>query len=410
MNPEPILIEFEKFTYGGESMGHMPDGRTIFCPFVLPQETAFVDPVFEKKRYVRAELVSIDQARPERITPRCKHFGVCGGCHYQHLPYKQQTEVKEVIVRDQLQRIGGIENPPVFSIVKSDEDFYYRNSISFQVNKEGETGFYHYQRPIILPIEECHLPQADILTLWKQMDIEPIPGLKNVHFREGKTGDLMVILESDDIVNLPEMELDLPVSVVHLSPAGPIVLAGDDHLVHEILGRSFKVSAASFFQVNEHQAEKMVKKVLTLLPLEGKTLLELYCGVGLFSAFCAPRFEQVIAIEESESACEDFTANLDDFENISLYVGRVSDVLPGLDQSFDVVLLDPPRSGLDIYSFDALMGLNIPKIIYISCDVATFARDVKKMTALGYHLSEVTPFDMFPQTYHVECVGLLERE
>ncbi len=410
MNPDPIRIEFEKFTYGGESMGHMPDGRTIFCPFVLPQETAFVDTVFEKKRYVRAELVSIDQTSPERVTPRCKHFGECGGCHYQHMTYNQQTEVKEGIVRDQLQRIGGFENPPVLSIVKSDEDFYYRNSISFQVSEQGETGFYHYQRPLILPIEECHLPQANILTLWKQLDIEPIPGLKNVHFREGNSGDLMVILESDDIVNLPEMEVDLPVSVVHLSPAGPIVLAGDDHLVHEILGRNFKVSVDSFFQVNEPQAEKLIQKVLTLLPPKGKSLLELYSGVGLFSAFFAPRFEEVIAIEESESACQDFTANLDEFENISLYVGRVSDVIPGLDKSFDVALLDPPRSGLDIYSFDALMMLNIPKIIYVSCDVATFARDVKKMAVVGYKLREVTPFDMFPQTYHIECVGLLEKE
>ncbi len=408
METAQYKIRFERNTYGGESVGHLPDGRSVFTPFVLPGETAIVTPYLEKKRYVKAALNLIEEKLDVRIPARCPYFGICGGCQYQHIPYSEQLLVKKEIVINQLQRIGGVENPLVQPIIASDEEFYYRNSIKFQVNEKGELGFYHYFKSEIIPVNECHLPGADILALWKLMDVETFPGLRAVHFREGMNNELMVIFECEDFQSLPSMELDLPVSVVHGSPGGTIVMAGDDYLFHEIKQKQFKVSAGSFFQINNLQAEKMVDLVLNLLPASGESLLELYSGVGLFTAFCASRFTEVIAIEESESACEDFAFNLDEFDNISLYVGRVGDILPGIERSFDVVLLDPPRAGLDIYSFDALMALKAGTILYVSCDVATFARDVKKMVANGYQLRQVTPVDMFPQTYHVECIGLLE--
>jgi len=409
MDANQFKILFERYMYGGESVGHLPDGRSVFTSFVLPGETAIVRPYFEKKRYVKAALDSVVEKLDLRIPAHCPYFGICGGCQYQHIPYKEQLQIKKEIVINQLQRIGGMENPPVKPIVASDEEFYYRNSIKFQVNEKGELGFYHYFKPEIIPVSECHLPNAKILELWKLMDIEPFPGLRAVHFREGMDGDLMVIFESEDLQSLPSMELDLPVSVVHGSPSGTIVMAGDDHLIFEIKDKQFKVSAASFFQINSLQAAKMVDLVLEIMPESGGSLLELYCGVGLFTTFCASHFSEVIAIEESESACDDFAINLDDFDNVSLYVGKVDDILPDIDRSFDIALLDPPRSGLDNYSFDALMSLNIPKIIYVSCDVATLARDIKKMISGGYQVLEVTPFDMFPQTYHVETVVLMSK-
>lgn len=410
METNHYQVEFEKFTFGGESLGHMTDGRTIFCPFVLPGEEALVQPVFEKKRYVRAMPVEIVSVSEERISPRCIHFGECGGCHYQHVSYVKQAQVKEELVIETLQRIAGIEKPPVIKINSSEQPYYYRNSINFQVDEQGVVGFYLYNQPVIFPVKECHLPVEGILKVWQQIDLETFPGLKNIHFREGADGEIMVILESENVDNLPEMEVDLPVSVVHQSPAGIIVMAGDDHLIFEIRERNFRVSASSFFQINQAQAEKMVGKVIDLIQGGSGRLLELYSGVGLFTAFCAPLFQEIVAIEESPSACDDFVTNLDEFGHISLFIGRVEDILPGLTQKFDVVLLDPPRSGLDNGIIDAVCALEPEKIIYVSCDVATLARDVKKLIAQGYQLIEITPFDMFPQTYHIETISLLKKE
>ena len=400
----PVEILFNKQIFGGECKGVMPDGRTVFTPLVLSGEIAKVIPYFEKKGYVKAEIDSLINKSSDRIVPVCEYFAICGGCHYQNTNYQNQLKIKTSIVIDQLTRIGGIKNPPVKDILPSENQFNYRNSIQFQINSEGKFGFFHHSGKYVIPVNNCHLPVPGILQLWKQLDLERFPGLKRVQFREGLDGDQMIILESEDIDNLPEIEVDLPVSVVHTSSGGTIVMVGDDHLIFEVSQKFFKVSAGSFFQVNANQAEKMINLVMKFIPESGSDFLELYCGVGLFTSFIAPRFKQVVAIEESESACADFAINLDEFENISLYVGSINNVLPGIKGKFDCVLLDPPRSGIDEWSMSALIDLKIPKIVYVSCDVATLARDIKKFVAAGYNLDEVVPIDMFPQTYHIECV------
>jgi 23S rRNA (uracil1939-C5)-methyltransferase len=150
-----------------------------------------------------------------------------------------------------------------------------------------------------------------------------------------------------------------------------------------------------------------VNLVLDSLPISGNKFLELYCGVGLFTAFLAPRFKEIIAVEENESACNDFVVNLDEFDNISLYVGATREILPGIKEQFDCVLLDPPRSGIDELSMKYLIEQKIPVIVYVSCDIATLSRDLKKFIAAGYELKEITPMDLFPQTYHIECVAKL---
>ncbi len=295
---DQLKIKFEKFTYGGETIGHTDDGKTVFTYYVLPGETALVKPYFIKKRYQKAALISVLQESEERIHPICPHFSVCGGCHYQHVNYEKQLEIKQNLVIDQLMRIGGISDPPVKEIVGADNQFNYRNSIQFHINENGQLGFQAAASQQIIPVSECHLPMDGIIQLWKQLDVGPYPGLQRIHFREGMNNDLMVIFESEDIQNLPELALDLPISAVHLSPAGPIVMAGDDHLVFQVKEKLFRVSSTSFFQVNTSQAEKMVDKTLNLLVDCGKKLLELYCGVGLFTSFLAPYFEEVVAIEE----------------------------------------------------------------------------------------------------------------
>lgn len=189
-----------------------------------------------------------------------------------------------------------------------------------------------------------------------------------------------------------------------------MVLAGDDGLIFEVLEKPFRVSAGSFFQVNLEQAAAMVQYLLGRLPL-GKetTLLDVYCGVGLFSAFMAPRVGRCVGIELSQSACEDYAANLDDCDNVELYIGAAEDVLPALELKADIVLVDPPRAGLERLALDAIAALAPAVLTYVSCDPSTLARDVKRLIAAGYELKEVKPFDLFPQTYHVECVAILGR-
>ena len=171
----------------------------------------------------------------------------------------------------------------------------------------------------------------------------------------------------------------------------------------------FVVSAASFFQVNSSQAGNMVNYLLQTLPLGPSTvLLDVYCGVGLFSAFMAPRVKTCIGIELASTACRDFVTNLDEFENVSLYEGAAEEVLPGLELKADVVIVDPPRAGLDVRALDALAASRPGVLAYVSCDPATLARDAKRLMKAGYQLESVQPFDLFPQTFHVETISIFK--
>lgn len=440
MSPELIELTLTTLTYGGDAMGRDSAGRAVFVPFGLPGETVRVRLVDERKNYARAELVEILRPSPKRIAPKCKHFftpfpegdpltgaggqgarAACGGCHYQNLAYPDQLAAKTDILRDQLTRIGKIENPPVREIIPSPAGWNYRNHIQFHLDEQGRLGFIAADVSAspsptrrgargegVLPISECHLPEEPLNALWPNLRFEPDSHLERVSLRAGE--ELMLILESDT-PEAPEIEIEAEISVVHLTQEDALVLAGNDHLVIEVLGRPFKVSAGSFFQVNTPMAEKMVNHVLELIPNHHlpMTIFDVYCGVGLFSAFLAPRCERIIGIELSPSACADFEVNLDEFENVELYEAPAEAVLPALNVQPDVVLLDPPRAGLDRAALDALMALQPPMIIYVSCDPSTLARDLKRMLERGYQLQQVTPFDLFPQTYHIESISLLTR-
>jgi 23S rRNA (uracil1939-C5)-methyltransferase len=324
------------------------------------------------------------------------------------MPYNHQLKAKEQILADQLSRIGGIPNPPVKPIVPSPHEWYYRNNVQFHLNPEGRLGYQAAASHQVVAIQECHLPDGYINNLWPQLDFEPIPGLERVGLRLGVEEDILLVFEGQE-PNPPEFFVDFPLSAVYLSPFGEIVLSGEGGIRVTILGRSFQVSAASFFQVNPPQAENMVRHLLDHLPLKpNSTLLDVYCGVGLFSAFFASRVSQVIGIELSPSACQDFAVNLDEFENVSLYQGAAEEILPSLDIHPDAVIVDPPRAGLERHALDALIRLQPHHLAYVSCDPSTLARDAKRLITAGYRLVESTPFDLFPQTMHIESISLFE--
>jgi 23S rRNA (uracil1939-C5)-methyltransferase len=403
-------VELSTSTYGGEVLGRLPDGRAVFVPFALPGERVRVGLVEEKQRYARAELLEVLEASPERATPLCAHFGVCGGCHYQHMPYPKQLEAKAEILRDQLERIGKISDPPVEPTVASPRAYYYRNHIQFDLTEEGHLGFHEALSKRVFPIQECHLPVESINEVWPRLDIEPTSGLQRVSLRSGVNADVLMLLESEDPL-LPEFSIEaLPVSVAHSGPAGIQVLAGSDHVVIGVLGRPFRVSAGSFFQVNTPMAEKLVEHLLNYLSLEpNDTVLDVYAGVGLFSAFLAPKVERLVAIEAASTACDDFVVNLEEFDNVDLYEGAAEEIVPILEVQPGLIVVDPPRNGIDKIALDGILELGPAVLAYVSCDPATLGRDARRLTVGGYRLVQVTPFDLFPQTYHIESVSFWER-
>lgn len=405
------LLTLERLAYGGTSLGRLEDGRAVFVPFALPGERVRVRLVDERRGFVHAELLEVLEAAAGRIAPKCPHFGQCGGCHYQHMPYAEQCQAKTRILRDQLERIGKIETPPLQPMLPAPKAWNYRNRLQFHLTPDGRLGFQSPGATQIVPIDECHLPEAALNDLWPHLEFEPGAPFTRVSILTDSNGDLMLILESGTAAP-PNLELEADISVVHLFDGNALVLAGSEHLTMKILNRSFRLSAGSFFQVNTSMAEEMVKHVQSLLPQQIETLLDIYCGVGLFSAFLAPRCQRLIGIEISPPACEDFVVNLDAFDHVELYEAPAEICLPVLAEQITApvcAVLDPPRAGLEKQVVDALQVLAPEQIVYISCDPSTLARDARRLIAGGYHLKQVTPFDLFPQTYHIESISLFEK-
>lgn len=410
-----IELELTDMAYGGAAVGRY-EGRVVFVPYAIAGERVRVEIVEEKKRYAQARLIDVLAPSPDRVQPPCPHFGPgpegpCGGCQWQHIAYPAQVRFKQAILADQLQRIGGFSDPPLLSPVPSPSPWGYRNQARFGVSPDGQLGYRAMNSQRIIPIRECHIIDPRLLALFQALDLEPA-GLEGVTLRLGTaTEELMLVLEmaGDEV---PALETDMPLSCVLLFRDGSsVVLVGEGDLVEEVAGRRFHISAGSFFQVNTHLAEKLVERVLSYLALTGcETVLEAYSGVGLFTAFLAPHAARVIAIESNPSAVADAQVNLDEFNHIELYQAEVEEVLPVLEMALDAAVLDPPRAGCAPAVIDALIRLRPPRIVYVSCDPATLARDCKRLAMGGYRLAATQLVDMFPQTYHIESVSLLTAQ
>ena len=418
-NREMFDINITSLVYGGDGLGRLPDGRAVFVPFSMPGETVRIRITAEKPKYARAVLVEVLAPSEKRISSRCIHYGNCGGCHYQHIPYGEQCRIKTQIIREQLMRIAHISDPPVGDIIPSSSEWNYRNIVQFHLDSSGKPGFWGSSAGEIIPIQECHLPLPPIMDLWQRLDLDIVPGLERIALRADAEEAVQLILESSD-PKAPEFAVDFPISAVHLSPEGTIVLSGDEYVIEEVLKREFQVSAGAFFQVNSLLTGDLVNCVLqgiedgaklldnagTSIDISNSVVLDIYCGVGLFSAFISPLVSRCIGIEANQSAVEDFTVNLDALNNVELYPGEAEDILPVLDEHPDIIIVDPPRGGLSRVVRDAIIRLSPMIIIYISCDPATLGRDARRLIDDNYHLEKITPIDMFPQTFHIESVSV----
>jgi len=398
--------------HGGDALGRH-EGRVIFVPYAIPGETVRARLTDDRGKYAFAEIVEVLDPSLDRVEALCPHFGpgLCGGCQWQHISYERQLEIKHIVVRDQLQRIGGFSNPVVHPTIPSPNPWRYRRHSTFTVRDDGRLGFISDDNAHVIAIDECHILHPALQEIYAELERSD-EMITRVKFQVGSSSqDRMLIIETrDDLA--PGIEVDEPISInLLLSDNEPVNLIGSAQVTYQIHSRAFRVTAGGFFQVNEPMAEALVDLVLQRLDLRGgEMILDLYSGVGLFTAFIAENADYVISVESYPPAVTDAEFNLEDLENVDLVEGPVEEVLEDLDGPFDAVVLDPPRAGLAVEVIDELGRLAPPLIVYVSCDPASLARDLKRLARHGYRLIDVQPVDMFPQTYHIESVATLRLE
>ncbi len=413
-------LSLDAIAHGGEAIGRL-GGRVIFVPYAIPGERVRVEIIEEKERWARARLLEILRPSPDRVAPPCPYFGpgvdACGGCQWQHIAYERQAELKGEIVADQLRRLGHMADPPVADVIALADDegvlaYGYRNYVQFVRSAGGQLGFRQGASQQITPIERCLLLHDRLDELHAAMDLD-WPELTGVSLRAGiNTGQALILMETaaDD---LPELELDLPAACAVLTRRGVQPLIGEPWIEEMVAERRYHISAESSFPINTVGAEALVEVVRRYTEVQpGDVVLDAYCGVGLFALALAHSAGEVIGIEPSSSACEDFAYNAGGLPHISLHEGAVDEVLPALQaqgQRVDIAVMNPPRTGAGEAVVRTLAELGPRRIVYVSCDPATLARDMVHLTAAGYRLVEVQPVDMFPQTVQVETVALWER-
>lgn len=353
----------------------------------------------------RVVITEIHEASPQRVQAPCPVFGVCGGCQLQHLAYNAQLEWKREVVHGLLRDIGHFDQPPLLATVPCDNPWHYRNHMRFSVNRAGQPGLTARGTHYVLPLTSCSIAHEYIntaLPIFGQR-VNPRP---QVLLRCG-TGTRQMLIQPAQ----PDETIE------KLTAAGLNVRP--ETMEEQLYGETFRIRPSSFFQTNTAQAEKMVQMVLDGLFPPGeaeedrgplRTVIDAYCGVGTFALILARRAGRVIAIEESASSIKDARWNLRGVEHVEILQGKVEDLLPTLAEQVDGLVIDPPRAGCQRAVLDALARDPVGRIVYVSCDPATLARDLDILCHehATYHLRSVQPLDMFPQTAHIESVALLQ--
>ncbi|MFL5592758.1 MAG: class I SAM-dependent RNA methyltransferase [Ktedonobacteraceae bacterium] len=357
-----------------------------------------------KPRPPRVWITGIHEPSPLRVQAACPVFGTCGGCQLQHMQYDAQLAWKRSVVQQLLRDTGGFANPPLLETVPCDNPWHYRNHMRFSVNRGGQPGLTARGTHRVLPLTSCPIAHEDInvaLGVLSQVPNER----PQVLVRCGTATGQMLIQPQ------PRPEV-----IEQLSAVGLDIRA--DTMEEKLGGETFRVRPSSFFQTNTAQAEKMAQMVLNGLlhsqNPDGRslTIVDAYCGVGTFALLLARHVGKVIAIEESASAIKDALWNLREVSNVEILKGKVEDLLPALAAQIDGLVIDPPRAGCQQVVLDALIQHPVARVVYVSCDPSTLARDLNILCHLhpAYHLYSVQPLDMFPQTAHIECVAVLERK
>ena len=442
-------LSIHSLAAGGDGVAVLPDGRTVFVPHSAPGDHVELRLTEEHQRYARAEVTRIVTAGPGRVEAPCPVAGRCGGCAWQHLDAPAQAQAKQGFIREALRRIGGFAEPPLDAFLASDRPYGYRNKGQLPVanNADGSLRLGYYKEGshsvVALPEEGCRLLEPAVnkalchvrgqLALAKLQAYDQRNGtgnLRHVMVRANTKGEAMVVL----VTHAPMDQHSMTIAAGWVGKAGIVsvqanvqsktgnvilgpetaVLAGPETLVERLDGVAFRLSATSFFQVNPSQTLRLLGTLKALRPWgPADQVLELYCGVGTLSLPLGKLGLRLHGVENHPAAVQDARANAaaNVLPKLSFSVADAASAFQGLPAGFKpgVVLMDPPRKGLDKAVVEAILASGVAELVYVSCDPASLARDLKALAAGGFSLEKTAGIDLFPQTAHVESVSWLKR-
>ncbi len=390
--------------HGGEAIARK-DGKAHFIAGAMPGEVIEASIVEDRGSWARAVLVDIIEPSPKRRTPPCAYAEVCGGCQWQFTDGDTQRSWKHDTVRSQLEHLGRIEDPIVHDTVKVGPDLGYRNRMDFHV-VDGRPGLFRPRSHDIVHLEQCPLLVAELQAVYERLG--NLEGVERLTLRAGtRTGDLVAIVDGD----MPESAESWGVPVAHRTGSRIRPAIGDPRLTEIVSDVTFRIPLGGFFQSNTPGAEALVGLVADVLEVEeDDTLLDGYCGVGLFGATVGQAADRVVGIESTHGAVAAARRNLDAAGvDHNLVTGTFTKDIESLDEYWDVAVVDPPRKGLGQRGIEAVTSAMPRRIAYVACDPASLARDAKMLADYGYDFIEATPVDLFPQTYHVETVARFDR-
>lgn len=432
---ERIGIECLRISSDGSGVGYDQEGRATFIPRMLPGERGKVLVTEKKKSWQRAQLLSLENEVKERVKPPCRVFEVCGGCQLQHLDYAETLKWKERWVRDALERIGKIdlEHVEVYPTLGMEEPWRYRNKVRLHRTVSGELGYYQEKSRATVEFPDCLL-MSESMNDWVRKIREGLKddsgsldqamrSIQNVTLRENSKGEGMILFDSISKSYIPMEVMSSLKEAINLEPkiksvwginqrGVPELWWGEETLTEEIQGLMFKVSPLAFLQVNPLQTRKLYSKAIEWANISKESLVwDLYCGIGTITLALAQKAKRVWGIEENPYAVEDAKVNaeLNHISNVEFLQGKAEEVFLQLKESPHVVVLDPPRAGVHSRVLNRLIEVKPKRIVYVSCDPGTLARDLGILQGAGYKVRKVQPVDMFPWTQHTECCCLLER-
>lgn len=426
-----IRIEIIRLVSDGTGVG-LIEGKTTFVPGMLPGEKGEVRIIEDKKTYQRAEVIDISNLSPKRQAPPCSVYQECGGCDLQHLNYDYTLDWKRQWVEDALSRIGGLHNIQVEPVIGMEEPWRYRNKAVLHRDKEGRLGYYKHKTKEVVQFDDCLVLSENANRRIKRIQEimgKSCPGINTVTVRESNRGKGLILFDGNTrdtkeleqkIREMRKEELFSPNSCSLAISKGSRESAGSgaQYLNEYFDDIRFRVSPRAFLQVNAAQTKILYSLILDYAELQGKEeVWDLYCGIGTITLMLAKRAQRVVGIEENPYAVEDAIENAKEngIPNVSFVQGKVEDKLKSISGYPDIVVTDPPRAGMDPQVVERLYRMKPRKIIYVSCNPATLARDLKALECSSdgcggvYRIERVQPVDMFAWSSHVETVVLMSR-
>jgi len=388
--PEYLRLNLKGMGPFGEPFDHHGD-ELVYAFGGISGEEVVARVVRRFKDRVLAQVEEVVSPSPHRVEAPCSYFGACTGCQWQHIDYSHQLELKRQTVQKEMDSYPSLAGIDVLPTLASPQELHYRNHARFTVGHEGDLGFVNSATRSFVRVDHCKLMDPWINEALQEMQ-DKCDETSQLSVRYGiNTGDWLI---QPSLLN-----------------ADIALQSGQTHYEESLEGKRFRVAASSFFQVNTRQTEQMSALIQDRLKLTGEgVLVDAYAGVGTLGVLMAPKVTKVVAIEESPSAVKDAAINTLGIYNIEFCLGKTEDVLEGLEQVPDYVILDPPRKGCHPQTLETLIKRAPGKIAYVSCEPESLARDLDILVEGPFRLDEVQPIDMFPQTYHTECLAILSRK